>query len=129
MKQSLRLTPQRIERKIKQAFKSVNFAFQRRLVQEITDDKWRWSDGGLRDIVDTGLLRNSQQPPNFLTDLHAVHVNTAAYAMPVHEGATFKTGAVLPARPWMTTALKEFDFVAAMKKAYKGGNLSFEVKR
>ncbi|MGL5915739.1 MAG: hypothetical protein ACRCZG_05715 [Culicoidibacterales bacterium] len=127
MKSKLVLTPERITRKIERAFKAANMGLQRNMVKQITSDKWNWGDGSLRDIVDTGLLRSSQQPPNFVTALKAIHANTVNYAVAVHEGATFKDGRTMPGRPWMTQALKEFDFIAAMKKAYGTNDFNFEV--
>jgi hypothetical protein len=44
--------------------------------------------------------------------LTATHSWTAPYAAIVHEGATFSNGTENPARPWVGTAINEYDFVS-----------------
>lgn len=96
------------------------------------------------DIVDQGILRGNQQPPQFSADgKTATFRNTAEYALIVYLGATFragrswsvksyqrktKNGSVtveahtrtrrkereLKGRPWMELALKRMDFERTM---------------
>jgi hypothetical protein len=79
--------------------------------QEIVDEKWNWTDGKLRDIVDTGDLRDSlvyvEQETNFTISL----TYPLEYSLIVHEGGFFRSGAVYPARPWIKSALQQLDVV------------------
>lgn len=43
------------------AFKETCYLLSNKFTQEISDVKWQWADNELRDIVDTGVLRASQQ--------------------------------------------------------------------
>jgi len=76
--------------------------------KEISSAKWKWTDGRLRDIVDTGRLRASQT-------VRPVSLNRyefswpVEYALQVHEGTKLKGGGEWPARPWTSTALENFD--------------------
>jgi hypothetical protein len=104
----------------------------------IEDVRWAWPRdtvrkkgksiaGSPRNIVDTSQLLQSQEPTEWPAPNVAVFRNSAEYAMAVHEGAAIasKTGVtVLPPRPWMTTALEEFDLPKAFAdlfKVYAGG--------
>lgn len=75
---------------------------------EISAEKWKWNDGNLRDIVDTGRLRASQT-------VRAAGSNRyefswpVEYATQVHEGTKLKGGGEWPARPWTRTALENVD--------------------
>lgn len=78
--------------------------------KEITANEWNWpTDPSPRDIVDTGELRRSyvgeraQEGGNPAHD-HSWNVD---YAMAVHEGADFKDGHSMPARPWTRDPIKE----------------------
>lgn len=66
---------------------------------EISDPKWEWPrQPSPRDIVDTGLLRASQQrtdTPDGVRWSWGVE-----YAAQVHEGETLRNGETRPARPW-----------------------------
>ena len=104
-----------ITKRIEDAFNDANQILHREMVSLITDDRWNWPTGGTRDIVDTGLLRSSQQPAQVIGDT-ARHVNTAGYAYLVHQGYTTRAGFTAPERPWMTTALKELNMVKVMSK-------------
>ena len=104
-----------ITKRIEDAFSDANQILHREMVSLITDDRWNWPTGGQRDIVDTGLLRSSQQPARVINNV-ARHVNTAGYAYIVHQGYTTRSGFTAPERPWMTTALKELNMVKVMSK-------------
>lgn len=75
---------------------------------EISAEKWKWNDGSLRDVVDTGRLRASQT-------VQKVGENKfqfswpVEYAAQVHEGTKLKGGGEWPARPWTRTALENVD--------------------
>lgn len=75
---------------------------------EISADKWDWTDGKTRDIVDTGRLRASQTVRR-ISDTAFECSWPVEYAIEVHEGAKLKNGRVWPARPWTKTALQTFD--------------------
>lgn len=76
--------------------------------KEISSSKWKWTDGKLRDIVDSGRLRASQtvRPAAFNRYEFSWPVE---YALQVHEGAKLKDGGEWPARPWTSSALENFD--------------------
>lgn len=53
----------------------------------------------------------------------AVFSYNVPYAIFVHEGVVMKNGGVMPARPWIRVAMREFDFAGTMRKlafAYDG---------
>lgn len=55
-----------------------------RIVEEMSNPKWEWTDGELRDIVDTGRLRASLQVR--LTPSGITFTWPVEYAKQVHEG-------------------------------------------
>jgi hypothetical protein len=94
---------------LQQPFKEANELLGRNAQQQITSNKWAWPAApSPRDIVDNGQLRDSYLPVDL--GLEYEHTWNTDYAMAVHEGAVFKDGRSMPARPWMRQALKEFDF-------------------
>lgn len=71
------------------AFRDTCFQAHRQMIQTISDPGiFPGFDG---DIVDQGVLRSSQQPPE-INGNQATFRNTSEYALYVHEGATFKAG-------------------------------------
>lgn len=107
----LAFNPGAIDQAAEQAFKETCFLFGRECTKAISSPDWPWSDGGTRDIVDTGQLRSSQQLV-FKGPFEAVISWNVNYAAPVHEGATFKNGTTIPARPWTVRARQNFNFPA-----------------
>jgi hypothetical protein len=93
------------EDKIRSAFnEKIVRPLGREFRKEIEDEKWRWTDGALRDIVDTGALRDSQKIER---EGDTVYFSwNVPYALYVHEGVVLRSGAVLPARPWTRTAIE-----------------------
>lgn len=79
----------RIERAARAAFRETCLLAHREMIVVISEPGA--FDGFPGDIVDTGLLRSSQQPPQFSGD-QARFVNTVEYAVVVHEGAEFRAG-------------------------------------
>lgn len=75
---------------------------------EISADKWKWNDGSLRDIVDTGRLRASQTVQKAGNNRYQFSW-PVEYALQVHEGTKLKGGGEWPARPWTKTALENVD--------------------
>lgn len=75
---------------------------------EISSEKWRWNDGSLRDIVDTGRLRASQTVTQAGQNRYQFSW-PVEYATQVHEGTKLKGGGEWPARPWTRTALENVD--------------------
>lgn len=66
-------------------------------------------DGFEGDIVDTGNLRASQQPPT-INGNEATFRNTAGYALYVYMGFTYSNGREVKGRPWMELAQERLDF-------------------
>lgn len=75
---------------------------------EISAEKWKWNDGNLRDIVDTGRLRASQTVRPAGRNRYEFSW-PVEYATQVHEGTKLKGGGEWPARPWTRTALENVD--------------------
>lgn len=117
-----------------EAFQSVNEALGVQFTRRITGNIWDWPTpepsgtptGSLpeepaknphepspRDIVDLGQLRDSYKGPNMLEPTLAEHSWPTEYAMAVHEGARFADGRSMPARPWTTRTIKEWDVANA----------------
>lgn len=77
-------------------------------VQEALDDAvespvWTWSDGGARDIVDTGALKNSLVID--VNDFGLIVSYTMPYAAIVHYGGVTRNGFVYPERPWVQATM------------------------
>jgi hypothetical protein len=97
--------------------------------QEISKDQFKWPvatrrkngrlvPAGLRDIVDTGTLLNSQTTPEVTSDgaLSALSIRwTAPYSGEVLRGGyligTVRNSYVAPERDWITPALREQPFL------------------
>ncbi len=113
-----------------QAFELVTKELAEEMTLQLEDPKWEWSDrvtvrkegvgvtGRIarspRDIVDTGLLRDSLTVTrrDYLSVLYEYPID---YAAIVHQGATLSSGAFIPARPWVTEAVKDYDPLKALK--------------
>lgn len=98
------------------------------LQQEIAKDQFEWPvptrrksgqfiPAGLRDIVDTGQLLNSQTPPQVTSNgsLSVLSIRwTAPYSGEVLRGGylvgTVRNNYVAPGRDWITPALREQPF-------------------
>lgn len=116
----MKLNPQaltKITNQVNAAFVATVQEFAAECQEQITTDKWDWPRGeSPRDIVDTGLLRDSQTQPIYESTgsgLRAriqwdpVDANTGKhYALSVHNGEVVG-GQVRPGRPWAETALQE----------------------
>jgi len=75
--------------------------------------------GSVRDIVDTGELLRSQQPPVLVSNGHWRIVWTADYAAAVFLGAVFKTGGSLPARNVAYGAFQTFNLAESFAKHWR----------
>lgn len=97
---------QKIEGAKKRALERLSEWLRRRFVEEMSNPKWEWDNGQLRDIIDTGKLRDSIQveltPSGELTFTWPV-----PYALQVHDGAVQTDGRRLQARPWTKGPLEE----------------------
>jgi hypothetical protein len=91
---------------VQEAFTEANRALEPLFDLEFTRAKWSWPTPPLmRDIVDTGRLRQSYVPtPGRGEYLHSWN---ADYALGVHEGARLANGRTIPARRWTEEPLKE----------------------
>jgi hypothetical protein len=129
-----------IERSIEAALVATAAEAGREFTRAITENIWDWPRTIYRphaapperrspveppiNIVDTGALRASQTETfrgrvdaNTLRAEFAWNIN---YAAPVHEGAVFRSGATLPARPWTRVAMRRFNAEAFYARAFKG---------
>jgi hypothetical protein len=97
--------------------------------QEISKDQFQWPvatrrkngrlvPAGLRDIVDTGTLLNSQTPPSVTSEEGRTVLQirwTAPYSGEVLRGGylvgTLRNNYVAPGRDWITPALREQPFL------------------
>ncbi len=113
-------------------FQILNARFQAALTRPVYD--WDLGNtirsngqvaGSPRNIVDTGLLRQSNTGP-IIKGLRAEFRWTAPYSVAVHEGARLVNGTLLPARPWTSAVLgtevvegiEPFDYRKAFKDAW-----------
>lgn len=118
---SLRLSTREVTKEMEDAFQQTNELLGRQFQKEITSDKWAWpTTPSPRDIVDTGQLRDSYEGDP-VGPREYQHTYNTRYALAVHEGAVFRDGHSMPARPWMRQGLKDFDFVGAMRRLIRRG--------
>ena len=105
-----------VKEKLYQGLEETAFILGRQFTQEITDSQWYWPRGeSPRDIVDTGRLRAALQIIKY-KESHKVRLSyPVEYAAAVHEGAVYRTGAVMPARPWTRVALAKLDLAEIMQ--------------
>jgi hypothetical protein len=102
------LNTQALDQAIARATRELVNRLSAEYTSEISSDKWRWNDGSLRDIVDTGRLRASQTVREAGTNRYQFSW-PVEYATQVHEGTKLKGGGEWPARPWTRTALENVD--------------------
>lgn len=100
---------------------------------QVEDSKWNWPRetvrkngtvvGSPRDIVDTGELKNSQFIED-VSDTHKVIGYTAVHAALVHEGYQIErndgTVTDVPARPFIDTAIEDYNPIEAYSEILKG---------
>ena len=70
-----------------------------RFTEEISAVKWDWSDAGVRDIVDEGLLRSSQTRRE-LSDGSVEWSWPREYATVIHESAVQSNCTRMPTQPF-----------------------------
>ena len=100
-----------------QAFRETAFITGREFTRVITQPRG-WDGWGVRDIVDTGQLRSSQQL-RFPSPLAAEFSWPVEYATEIHEGVTYRSGGGKKGRPWTTVALKEMDVEEVFNERYQ----------
>jgi len=99
-----------------EAFKPANHLLGGEFTKSITENQWGWpTEPSPRDIVDKGQLRQSQRL-EMLQPTLAEHSWNTEYAMAVHEGAVFDDGHSMPARPWVRTTIRDYDFAEAFAR-------------
>lgn len=108
-----------IQGKAIEAFQETCQLAHREMIQVISDPNAFDNFPG-QDIVDTGNLRASQQPPQFTSPTEAVFVNAAEYAYFVALGYTLRNGKQQPGRNWMMLALDRVDAQATFNKLLEG---------
>jgi hypothetical protein len=106
----VKLDSAKITKAVKAAFRDTCFITHRNMVQVISDPNAFPLFPG-QDIVDKGVLRANQQPPELSADgTKATFRNTAEYALYVYLGYRLRNGGTQPGRPWMAEGLKRTDF-------------------
>lgn len=112
----VKLNVKRIERAAQEAFRENCFA-QGRVFSEIFDDPGAFPDFPGQDIVDKGILKNSQELtfPNDTTGKFTWSTEEG-YGLYVHDGFTRRNGTVVPGRPWTVLGLQRYDFEAGLAK-------------
>lgn len=121
-----------IRRALEQAFIDTGHTAGRQFTKALSSNIWAWPRGeNPRDVVDTGRLRASQteefkgrQPDGTYRFEFSWPVD---YAAPVHQGAVFRDGSSMPARPWTKVALQQWDAQRHFSRAFSaylraGGN-------
>ena len=84
----------------------------------VISEKGAFEDFPGSDIIDTGNLRASQQPPEFSGDF-AYFRNTADYSVYVYLGYTRLNGVSVKGRPWMMKGVERTDIEATFAKLLK----------
>jgi hypothetical protein len=108
-----------VEVAAKAAFKDACYFVHTEIIKTISDPN-AFPDFPGQDIVDTGVLRASQQPPEFNSDgTEATFRNTADYAYWVYNGYTKRNGEEQPGRPWIDATLERVNFQGTFEKFYK----------
>lgn len=110
----------KIRRAVREAYKETVMLVGVECTKEISRvQQWQGFDD-LRDIVDTGQLRASQQIVFTDDDTSAEIQYNTEYAAPVHEGAVinYQNGnqRIIQPRPWIRTALSNIDFARTMSR-------------
>lgn len=108
----------RIVRNVEQAFQETAELLGVKFTQTITSNIWNWTDGSTRDIVDTGQLRDSQTL-DWQGRHTAIFSWNTSYAAAVHHGAVLRNGGSMPARPWTTFGMNEFDVLGTFIRIYR----------
>jgi hypothetical protein len=115
-----------------EAFGEVVGEFAQEINFQVEDSKWNWpretvrKNGGVvgspRNIVDTGELKNSQFIED-VSDVYKVIGYTADHAALVHEGYQIErddgTVTDVPARPFIDTAVKDYNPIEAYSEILK----------
>jgi hypothetical protein len=98
----------RIDRALTEAFQEACLLAHRQMVEVISEPGA--FDGFDGDIVDQGILRTNQQPPEFSPDgSQAIFRNTVDYAFWVYMGYTLRNGKTQKGRAWMAEGLRRVD--------------------
>jgi hypothetical protein len=100
------------------AFKETAFLLGREFSRVITEPRYWQATGDVRDIVDRGQLRSSQQL-TFTQPLEAVYSWPVEHAIYQHEGYELRNGERVEGRPWTTIALQEFDVQETFRRLYE----------
>lgn len=107
---TVKIDSAKITKAVKGAFRDACFITHRDIVQVISDPNAFPLFPG-QDIIDIGILKGNQQPPELSADgTKATFRNTAEYALYVYLGYRLRNGGTQPGRPWMAEALKRSDF-------------------
>jgi len=108
----------KVKDKLFEALNSTTQDLGKLCTEEVIAEKWMWSDGELRDIVDTGALRDSliieREPATNTMRL----VYPLEYSAINHEGGVSHDGFFFTPRPWITSAVSQFDFVESFKISF-----------
>ena len=110
----------KIRRAMREAYKETVMLIGIECTKEISRVQQWEGFNDLRDIVDTGQLRASQQIVFTDEDTSAEIQYNTEYAAPVHEGAVikYKNGnrRTIKPRPWIRAAMRNINFRATMSR-------------
>lgn len=112
---NIKINTQKIDKAINTAFDKTCDRLSQAFDDAIADEIYSWPRetkrrngriaGKTRDIIDTGELLESKQVAR---SANAAEFSwDTEYSAAVHEGATTRSGAELPARPWTEKAMEE----------------------
>lgn len=112
---NIKINTQKIDKAINTAFDKTTDRLSQALDDAVADEIYSWPRetkrrngriaGKTRDIIDTKELLESKQ---IARSANAAEFSwNAPYSAAVHEGATTRSGAELPARPWTEKAIEE----------------------
>lgn len=107
-----------LKQAIAESFQELIEDFAEEQIKQIEAVEWPWPRetirstgevaGSPRNIIDTGLLRDSLNI-EWIGSTEVIYCWDVDYAIHVHQGVTLANGTELPARPWVTAALVEYD--------------------
>lgn len=95
-----------INKATEKAFREMALVMSGEFTKAISDPVYAWPIGDSpRDVVDTGILRRSQQHQVDTFRMVATYQWPLEYAAAVHNGYLTRAGNAMPARPWTDKAL------------------------
>lgn len=107
----------KLERAATEAFKETCLITHRNIIQVISEPG-AFDGFPDSDLIDTGLLRASQQPPEIQGDT-AIFRNVSSYSAYVYLGYTLRNGKEVKGRPWMQEGIDRTNIQATFELLLK----------